>query len=379
MVMAEVAWRVPSAAPGIDEGDIEAVGAVLRSGVLAGGPVAASLEREFAAYCGARNAVALSSGTAALVLAGQALGLGRGDTVLVAGFTFAASANAFLSLGCDVVPVDVDAGTMNIDEIAFSAALVDHPQAEAVVVVDLFGSTAGTGAVIDAARRAGLAVIEDAAQAHGAAVEGGGGLVGSRADATTFSLYATKNMAAGEGGLLTTGRDNVAASVRRLRNHGSVEQYHHEVVGLNHRLPEMAAALARRQLARLDQANARRRSNARALAEWCSQAWGSDVVIPPQAWTGDPHHVFHQFTVRFPTSGCRDAVAAQLRQAGVDVRRFYPYTVAELPGVTVRRAPTAAALRDTVLSLPVHPGLTASQLAYLGETVVSTRLPVAAR
>lgn len=375
--MADHAWRVPSASPTVDQGDIEAVVAVLRSGVLANGPQAGALEEEFASYVGADHVVALASGTAALVLAGQALGLGRGDAVLVSGFTFAASANAFLSLGCDVVPVDVDRRTMNLDARSLAAAIARTPRARAVVVVDLFGSTVGTDAAIALARAHGLDVIEDAAQAHGARIGGAGGpRVGSRADVTTFSLYATKNMASGEGGLATTPHTHLAEALRRLRNHGGTEQYRHEVVGLNHRITEVSAALAQRQLERLDDANRQRKESARRLAEWCLDAWGEDVTVPAEAAGGDERHVFHQFTVQFRNAEVRDLVAAHLRAAGVDARQFYPYTVRELPGVRPDDTPVADSLRDTVLSLPVHPGLDAGQLACMQAAIASCRLPV---
>jgi perosamine synthetase len=336
---------------------------VMRRGVLANGPEAAALEEEFAAYCDVPHAVAVSSGTAALVLAGQALGLGPGDTILVSGFTFAATANAFLSLGCRVVPVDVHLDTMNMDAVDLDRAIAaTNPRA--VVLVDLYGSTSGTEACVEATRAAELLVVEDAAQAHGAHTAEGA-RVGGRADATTFSLYATKNMAAGEGGLVTTPMAETAESLRRLRSHGALEQYRHEVLGLNHRLPEMEAALARRQLARLEDANAERRARARELAAWCADAWGDRAHVPEEALSGDGRHVFHQFTVRFTDPGTRDAVASELRTQGVDARQFYPYVVADLPGIEHRPTAVAERLRDTVLSVPVHPGLTAEQWEHL--------------
>ena len=365
--------KVPIASPVITDDDVEAVVAVLRSGVLADGDQAPALEAEFASYCDAPHAVAVANGTAALVLAGTALGLAAVDEVLVAGFTFAASANAFLSLGCTVIPVDVDPVTMNIDASALDDAFGRHPAASAVVVVDLYGSTAGTVDAISVARRHGALIIEDAAQAHGAK-DADGSRVGSRADATTFSLYATKNMAAGEGGLITTPDGGLATAIRLLRNHGSLEAYRHEAVGLNQRITEMAAALARRQLARLDDANDLRRQRAADLRAWCRDAWGEGVVLLPEPDDGAGTHVFHQFTVRFETQTQRDAVAESLRSAGIDARQFYPYTVADLPGVTPDPGgtPNAAALRDTVLSLPVHPGLGADQLEHLRNALAAT-------
>jgi perosamine synthetase len=365
---------VPSACPSVTPEDIEAVVHVLRSGVLANGPVVAALEQEFAVYCGPGvEAVAVSSGTTALMLAGQALALGSGDTVLVSAYTFAASANALLALGCDVVPVDVNPTTMNLDAEAVGAALQSHPRARALVAVDLFGSTAGTDEAIRLARGAGLHVIEDAAQAHGA-LDATGRRTGARdVDVSTFSLYATKNMAAGEGGLVTTHDSDLAARIRRLRNHGSVETYRHEVLGLNHRLPEVSAALARGQLRRLDDANCARRANASRLARLTTAAWGDAVTVPLEAVNGSTTHVFHQFTVRFRSAGERDLARDLLHAGGIDVRHFYPYTIAALPGVTCTAVPVAEMLRDTTLSIPVHPGIDESRWSHIEAALQGVR------
>jgi perosamine synthetase len=352
---------IPISRPDVQEEDIAAVVNVLRSGMLANGPEVDALEAEFARYSEARHAIAVSSGTTALVLAGEALGLGETDHVVVPGFTFAATANAFLYLGCSVSAVDVDAHTMNVDAAVLRKALETRPAA-AVVIVDLYGSTSGTDEAFAVARDLGVPVIEDAAQAHGAR-DGRGVAVGSRASATTFSLYATKNMAAGEGGVVVTNDDVVDDAIRRLRNHGGVETYRHETIGLNHRLNEMAAALARRQLVRLPANNDARRKHAALLAGWCREAWGEAVAVPT---------VFHQFTVRFPDAATRDSVAGRLKEQGVDVRVFYPYAVADLPGVEPSDTPVARRLVGQVLSIPVHPMLDGDELARLRVSILAT-------
>ncbi len=233
--------RVPSVDAAASDAEVEAVARVLRSGVLANGEEVVHLEEEFTSVAGAAHAVAVSSGTDALYIAGRALGIGPSSEVLVAGFSFAASANAFLALGATVVPVDVDISTRNMDAGMLRVALEEHPRCAAVVVVDLYGGTAGTSDVLDVAATAGVPVVEDACQAHGARSRRGE-LVGSRAAFTAFSLYATKNVSAGEGGILTTSDTDLADRCRLLRNHGSRTPYCHEIVGLNHRLPEMSAA-----------------------------------------------------------------------------------------------------------------------------------------
>lgn len=359
---------VPSAVPVVTDEDIDAVVSVLRSGILANGPEAARLESEFAAYCGADHAIAVSNGTDALLLAGQALGLGRDDAVAVSGFTFAASANAFLSLGCRVVPVDVDSDTFNISSVALEALLSTRNDVRAVVIVDLFGSTRGTDAAFDVAAVHGVPVIEDAAQAHGAQVADGS-RVGGRAALTTFSLYATKNMAAGEGGLVTTNEAEYDHRIRQLRNHGGIVAYDHQIVGLNRRLTEMAAALARGQLRHLDERNDLRRRAAAELAAWCEQSLGDLAFVPPEAARLAPTHVFHQFTLRCRDQGVRDALVEGLVARDVDARVFYPYAIADLPGVEPGATPAARSLVGRVCSLPVHPGLRSEQRLWLREAL----------
>jgi dTDP-4-amino-4,6-dideoxygalactose transaminase len=236
--------------------------------------------------------------------------------------------------------------------------------AAALVVVDLYGSTRGTDEAIATARASGLMVVEDAAQALGA-VDAAAEPVGRRADVTTFSLYATKNITAGEGGVVMSPDASRVAAARRLRNHGGLLTYQHETIGLNYRMPEMAAALARSQLGDLETWTTDRRGQAAELHRVCHEAWGEAATVPPEAATGARTHVFHQFTVRFRSERARDAIADFLRRRGIDARHFYPYTVAELPGVEARQVPCAERLRDTVLSIPVHPGLTDVERSYL--------------
>lgn len=358
---------VPGADAAATDEEVAAVVEVLRSGHLANGPRARELEAEFSSLCGGARAVATSSGTDALYVAGRCLGLGGDDLVLVPGFTFAATANAFLSLGARVLPVDVDPVTFNLDADALERALAAHPAASCVVVVDLYGSTAGTSEAIAVARSAGLPVVEDACQAHGA-TDLLGNPIGLRADFTTFSLYASKNVAAGEGGVLLTPDGEAAHLARLLRNHGSDAQYQHEIVGLNHRLPEMEAALALVRVRHLAETNFVRRRNAALLAQWCSTSWPGAQV--PEV-SLESSHVFHQFTVVCPDVERRDATLEGLRAAGVDARVYYPYTVADLPGVEPAELPVARALTERVLSLPVHPRLSDSQLETEQEAIAA--------
>lgn len=367
--------QVPSAFVETTDEDVAAVVEVLRSGVLANGPQALQFENEFAAEMGARHAVAVSSGTDALYVAGRALGVAAGDVVLVSGFSFGATANAFIALGATVVPVDVNRATFNMSAEALARTIQAHPRAKLVCIVDLFGSTHGTDEALEVARSAGIPVVEDACQAHGA-LGRNGERVGARSALTAFSLYATKNLAAGEGGVITTDNDWLARQARLLRNHGSSSQYVPEISGLNHRLPEMSAALARSRLRRLRTSNDRRRQIAIELSQLCQSVIPEGTV--PQALPYECH-VFHQFTVVLPDPKVREQVRNLLRDRGVDARVFYPYTIGQLPGVVPVALPTAAWLRDRVLSLPVHPGLSNAQLDHLHIAMVAAGQAVSGR
>jgi len=364
---ADPRWAIRLAEPSFDDGDIEAVTALLKAGALAGGEQVPALERELESGSGV-HVSAVSSGTAALHLAARALGLGAGAPVLVPAFTFAASANAFLANGCSVVPVDVDADTYNISCSDLSRAIDEHRDARAVVVVDLYGSTAGTDDAIDMARQRGLVVIEDAAQAHGA-TDSRGQPVGRRADATTLSFYATKNVAAGEGGAVLSPDPSLVQEVSLLRSHGSVDARVFSRISLTYRMTELAACLARRQLSRLAENNARRQKNARAVAERFVSVWGDRVVVPSVAGEADGGHVFHQFTVKFRTPQDREVARRRLGELGVETKVFYPYTIGELPGVTSRPTPVAEHLRDRVLSIPVHPNIGAERIDLLLDAI----------
>ena len=331
----------------------ESVLAVLRSGRLSQGPTVAALEAGFAALCGTRHAVAVSNGTTALVAALTALGIGPGDEVIVPAFTFVASANAVLATGADVRLVDIG------DDFGLDAAAVERavgPRTAAVMPVHLYGRPADLDALVPLARRHGLAVVEDAAQAHGARHRGrpvGGSGVG------TFSFYATKNLAAGEGGMVTTDDDDVADRVRVLRNQGMRERYVYEVVGHNWRMTELAAAVVAPQLRTYDAQVARRRAHAARLGELLADVEG--LLLPGAGPGQEP--VWHQYTVRTTGPVGRDALAAGLAERGVGSGVYYPRVLADHdshgshPRVRADPAPVARAVAATCLSLPVHAAL----------------------
>ncbi len=355
---------IPIARPLLGEAERERVLAVLASGRLAAGPEVRSFEEAFADYVGARYAVATSSGTAALLAAVTALGIGAGDRVFVSPLTFAATVNVLLFAGAVPVWVDVDPVTFNLDPRALERAVAEQGGGRAVVVVHLYGLPAAMDGIMAVARAHGLTILEDCCQAPGAAV--GGRRVGTFGRAAVFSFYATKNLTTGEGGALVTDDGEVAERARRFINHGQRDRYLHEEPGLNLRMGEIQAALGLAQLARLEERNEARRANAR--------FYDGVIAHPAVRKPAEPpgfRHVYHLYTVRVAD---RDGFLAHMARRGVECAVHYPRTVAEQP--LYRRVPTlggpcpeAERAAREVVSLPVHPGLTARDLETVAAAV----------
>jgi dTDP-4-amino-4,6-dideoxygalactose transaminase len=349
---------IPVAKPSIGREEEAAVLAVLRSGQVAQGARVEELERRFAERIGCAFAVASSSGTASLHLSLLALGIGPGDEVITSPFTFIASANVMLYVGARPVFADIDPRTYNIDPCAIEGSITD--KTKAILPVHLYGNPAEMPAICAIASRHRLAVVEDAAQAHLASIEGK--YAGTFATGN-FSLYPTKNMTAVEGGILTTADAELAEQVRRLRNHGQTARYRHEILGYNLRMSDVHAAVGLAQLDKLDANTQKRQSNARYLTESLK-----DIVETPYVMPGYTH-VYHQYTVRIP-GGRRDVVAAALRERGVGSAVHYPVPVHKQPlyqGLGYDDSlPESERAAAEVLCLPVHPGLSERDL----ETIV---------
>lgn len=342
---------IPPAKPIIDELDIEAAVRVLRSGMVVQGPEVKAFEDEFSQVAGSEHAVAVNSGTSALQLALMALGIGPGDEVIVPSFTFAASGNAIKLVGAEPVFVDIEPGSFCVDPEAVRAAI--GPKTAGIMPVHLYGHPAEMTAIMELAATHSLAVIEDAAQAHGAAIDGKP--VGGFGSAAAFSFYPTKNMHSLEGGMVTTNDAETARTIRLLRNQGMEQRYANEIVGVNMRLTDVAAAIGRTQLTRLHEWTERRREiAARFDAEITS------VVTPPVA--EGARHVYHQYTVRVQND--RDGFQKRLTDAGIGNAVYYPTPVHRLRPYLVDGAPdprwdlpaTEAAAAE-VVSIPVHPSL----------------------
>jgi perosamine synthetase len=357
------ATAIPIARPQIGEEEKRQVLEVLMSGALVAGRRVAAFEDAFAAYLGAPHALATSSGSAALHVALLALGIGPGDRVITTPLTFAASSNAILHAGARPVFVDVDPQTGNLDPNAVEAVL-RADGARAILVVHLYGLPADLPAFRRLADRYDAVLIEDCAQAHGAAI--GDRRVGTVGEAAVFSFYPTKNMTTGEGGMVVTADAGVAKRVRLLVDPRGDEEYANEVVGFNYRLTEIGGAIGLVQLAHLEGRNERRREHARRLSRGLGDLPWLRVPIEPPGY----RHVYHQYTVRVPRR--RDALAKHLTAAGVGCRVYYPRLVPQTAAYRrlgfVGTYPNAEALTREVLSLPVHPALSSEDL----ETIIAT-------
>ena len=355
--------QIPVAEPRLTAADIAAAVRVLRSGNLVQGPEVAAFEDEFATLVDGRHCVAVNSGTSALWLTLLALGLGPGDEVITPSFTFAATAAAVRLTGATVVFADIDPTTFCLDPAAVRAAIT--PRSKAVIPVHLYGHPAAMDELVPLAERHHLALVEDAAQAHGATLAGQP--VGTFGVAGCFSFYPTKNMQAIEGGMITTGDPSVAHRLRMLRNQGMEQRYQHEIVGTNSRMSDVSAAIARSQLRRLPDLTQHRRTNATTLSEHLT---GLPGLILPSAAPGT-EHVWHQYTVRIsPDLAHRDDFALDLEQAGVGTGIHYPIPLHRAPAYrTPIDLPHTDAAAAQVLSLPVHPSLTLQQIQDIAAAV----------
>jgi dTDP-4-amino-4,6-dideoxygalactose transaminase len=350
---------IPIARPVISTEEKQAVMEVLDSGQLAQGPRTAAFEAAFADYIGTKHAIGVNSGTAALIVALQAHGVGAGDEVITTPFSFIATATSILACGATPVFVDVDPFDLNIDPALVEDAITDRTKA--VMPVHLFGHPARIAELRELCDEFELALVEDAAQAHGAEHEGQrAGSFGTGC----FSFYPTKNMMTGEGGIITTNDDEVARRARSIRSHGQEERYLHAEFGLNWRMQEMNAAIGLVQLGHVEEWNEQRIRNAEALSNLIRS------VETPRVREGD-RHVFHQYTVR---AGDRNALQQRLQEAGIGSAIHYPIPIHRQPimqklGLGEGSFPVAEAAADHVLSIPVHPQLGPEDVEYIAATI----------
>lgn len=350
---------IPAARPEIGNEERAAVDRVLISGGLAQGPEVAAFENEFSQLAvDGVHCVAVNSGTSAQHLAMLAAGIGPGDEVLVPSFTFAATANSVALTGATPVFVDIDPGTFCMSKDAARASLTNRTRA--VMPVHLYGHPADLEGLDTLCSEHGLLLIEDAAQAHLASYAGRP--VGTWGLAGSFSFYPTKNMTSGEGGMVTTRDESLARTVRLLRNQGQERRYENEIVGLNNRMTDIHAAIGRVQLSKVVEWTRKRQENA---AFFDSGLRG--VVTPKVAPRAT--HVYHQYTIRIVDHD-RDRFADELAKLGVGTGVYYPIPNHRLPAYNQNLGlkETERAARE-VLSLPVYPTLTRSELEVIVTSV----------
>jgi dTDP-4-amino-4,6-dideoxygalactose transaminase len=332
-----------------------AIRSVLDSTQFILGPSVQALEKETAAYLGVKHAIGVASGTDALHLALRAAGIGAGDEVITTPFTFIATAEAISYLGARPVFVDIDPDTFNIDVRCIEAAIT--PRTRALLPVHLFGQPAEMGPLLDICRRHHLKLIEDCAQSFGA--DYAGRKTGSFGEFGCFSFFPSKNLGGyGDGGLITTNDDELAAEVRVLRNHGSRERYCHSMIGYNSRLDELQAAILRVKLGHIEEYNRLRRENAHHYSRLLRHP---QLCTPVEREGGT--HVYHQYTILVSE---RDSIQKALQEAGIASAVYYPIPLHRQEVYRTSHGdvslPVAEEMAQRVLSLPIFPELTKDQI-----------------
>ena len=359
---------IPIAKPVLGDSEAKAVLDVLNSGMLIQGMEVKKFEDDFSRYLGVQNSVAISNGTVALDLALKALGLQPGDEVISPAFTFIATANAILYQGARPIFVDVDSRTFNINPQDLQNKVTS--KTKAVIGVHLYGQPFDVQAVQQICEDHKIVMIEDCAQAHGAEFKGQ--RVGSFG-LGCFSFYPTKNMTTGEGGMITTDDDHLAAKLRLMRNHGDSGKYNHILLGYNYRMTNIQGAIGQVQLKKLDQYNQKRIENAEFLSKNIQRTGITTPYMDRRV-----KHVYNQYVVRveesFPAS--RENLMKYLESKCIGCAVHYPMPVYRQPlyrqlGLDGQLCPMAEDVSHRVLSLPVHPSLEQDDLKYISKVVNS--------
>jgi len=336
----------------------EAVDRVLQSGIIAQGPEVAKFEDEFAKMCGVKYAVATSNGTTAGHLVMIASGISPGDEVITTPFTFFATASVIIMAGAKPVFVDVEEDGFCLDPNQVESAITE--KTKAIQPVHLYGELADMPSLVEISDKNNLVLIEDSAQAHSA--DSWEGKAGSFGNAGWFSFYPTKNMTTSEGGIITTNSEGLSSHCKVLRAHGMTAQYQHTEFGYNYRMTDISAAIGRVQLTKLDKFNSRRRE----IADKYNTSLSKYVKIPENR----RGHVFHQYTI---LCNQRDELKEHLSQKGVGSGIYYPTLLYNYAPMSEFEAdcPNAKRLTELSLSLPVHPGLSDSDVSKVIDSVIS--------
>lgn len=363
---------IPINLPQIGEEEIDAVVKVMRTCMLTSGlgagPMVTQFEKAFAKFAGSKHAIAVNTGTAALHAAVAAAGVKAGDEVILPSFTFVATAEAVVLAGGRPVFADIDPETYNLSPDEVDKAITQRTKA--IVPVDLYGLSADMKPIREVANKHGLTIVEDAAQAHGTVYKGKP--PGAFSDAACWSLYASKNMTAGEGGVVTTNDDKVAEVTRMVRTHGERAKYASEILGCNYRMSEIQAAIGTVQLQRLPGFLAKRSANAERLTEILSESQRLCLPSEPK----DGKHSWYLYTARVyhGEKNERDKILDELHKKGIGAEAYYINPVHTMPFYhsnfgTQRLLETEKAAKQ-VFSLPIHPCVTEEQIDFIGKTVL---------
>ncbi len=346
---------IPIAKPQIGKEEINAVVKVLESGMLTQGRVTSEFEERFASFCQSKHAIMTSSGTTALHTCLNSMGINKGDEVITSAFTFVAGASTILMQGAAPVFADIRPDTFNIDPVSVEKAVTDKTRA--IVPVDLYGQIYDYRQIKKLAQENNLKIVEDACQSVGA--ESDGKKAGTFGNVSAFSLYATKNLVSGEGGMITTDDDDAADKARRFINHGQAGRYDYVDLGYNYRATDIQAAIGLVQLKKIDMLNSRRIENAKLLSEGLDEIKG---IIVPHVRRGN-RHVFHQYTIKVDGYKLsRDQLLERLRDNGIGANIYYPQPLHLAHfyrrfGYKKGDFPVAEEMSKKVLSIPVHPGV----------------------
>ena len=349
---------IPIASPQLGSEERAAVDRVLQSGIIAQGPEVAKFEDEFAKMCGVKYAVATSNGTTAGHLVMIASGIGPGDEVITTPFTFFATASVIIMTGAKPVFVDVEEDGFCLNPNQVESAITE--KTKAIQPVHLYGELADMPSLLEISKKNNLVLIEDSAQAHSA--DSWNGKAGSFGNAGWFSFYPTKNMTTSEGGIITTNSEEFSSHCKVLRAHGMTAQYQHSEFGYNYRMTDISAAIGRVQLTKLDKFNSRRRE----IANKYNASFSKYVKVPENR----RGHVFHQYTI---LCNQRDELKEHLSQKGVGSGIYYPTLLYNYAPMSEFEAdcPNAKRLTELSLSLPVHPGLSDSDVSKVIDSVIS--------
>ena len=361
--------NIPLSKPIIGKEEKHEVMKVMDSAILAQGRKVLELEKKFSSMCGSKYSLAINNGTAALHTALYAVGIGVGDEVITTPFTFVATANSILMCGAKPVFVDIDEKTYNIDPDKIEPAITK--KTKAILVVNLYGLPADYDRIVRIARKHNLLIVEDAAQSVGAKYKNK--ISGNLADISCFSLYATKNIMSGEGGMITTNSKKYYEKAKLFRHHGQDQnkRYYYSGLGYNYRMTDIQAAIALVQLKRLPWITEKRQQNAKIYSN--SLVKHNNLItpyIPP-----DRTHVYHQYTIRFDNQSpiTRKRFQDYLNKLGIQTNIYYPVPLYKFRHLTnnakIEDFPVTEKLVKQVVSLPIHPLLKKEEITYIVKAI----------